>query len=152
MPLPIEPPQKIVCVGLNCRDHAEEQGTALPQAPLLFAKWPSALIGPGDPIVIAPVTQQVDYEAELGVVIAQRVRDVSTETALGAVRGYLCLNDVSARDLQFGDGQWTRGKSLDTFCRSAPSSCPRLRFRTHRRSRFERSSTARCCRTRAPRT
>jgi 2,4-didehydro-3-deoxy-L-rhamnonate hydrolase len=124
MPLPIERPQKIVCVGLNYRDHAEEQGTALPLAPLLFAKWPSALIGPGDPIVIPAVTEQVDYEAELGVVIGERVRGVSVEKALEAVRGYLCLNDVSARDLQFGDGQWTRGKSLDTFCPVGPELVP----------------------------
>jgi 2-keto-4-pentenoate hydratase/2-oxohepta-3-ene-1,7-dioic acid hydratase in catechol pathway len=124
MTLPIERPQKIVCVGLNYRDHAEEQGTELPHEPLLFAKWPNALIGPGEPIVIPPITQQVDYEAELGVVIGERVRNVSTENALEAVRGYLCLNDVSARDLQFGDGQWTRGKSLDTFCPVGPELVP----------------------------
>jgi 2-keto-4-pentenoate hydratase/2-oxohepta-3-ene-1,7-dioic acid hydratase in catechol pathway len=124
MPLPIERPQKIVCVGLNYRDHAEEQGTALPQAPLLFAKWPNALIGTGEAIVIPAITQQVDYEAELGVVIGERVRAVSEENALEAVRGYLCLNDVSARDLQFGDGQWTRGKSPDTFCPIGPELVP----------------------------
>jgi 2-keto-4-pentenoate hydratase/2-oxohepta-3-ene-1,7-dioic acid hydratase in catechol pathway len=124
MPLPIERPEKIVCVGLNYRDHAEEQGTPLPPAPLLFAKWPNTLIGPGDPIVIPPVTEQVDYEAELGVVIGERVRGASVENALEAVRGYLCLNDVSARDLQFGDGQWTRGKSLDTFCPIGPELVP----------------------------
>ena len=117
---PIDRPQKIVCVGLNYRDHAEEQGVELPQAPLLFAKWPNTLIGPGDAIVIPPVTQRVDYEAELGVVIGSRVRGASEENALEAVRGYLCLNDVSARDLQFSDGQWVRGKSLDTFCPVGP--------------------------------
>ena len=114
--LPIERPGKIVCVGLNYRDHAEEQGAELPTAPLLFAKWTTALIGPGEPIVIPPVVKKADYEAELGVVIGERVRGVSKENALEAVRGYLCANDVSARDLQFGDGQWTRGKSPDTFC------------------------------------
>ena len=124
MALPIERPGKIVCVGLNYRDHAEEQGTALPQAPLLFAKWPNTLIGPGDAIVIPSFTQQVDYEAELGVVIGERVRGVSEENALEAVRGYLCLNDVSARDLQFGDKQWTRGKSPDTFCPIGPELVP----------------------------
>jgi 2-keto-4-pentenoate hydratase/2-oxohepta-3-ene-1,7-dioic acid hydratase in catechol pathway len=124
MALPIDRPQKIVCVGLNYRDHAEEQGTALPEAPLLFAKWPNTLIGPGDPIVIPPVTSRVDYEAELGVVIGQRARGVSTENALDAVRGYLCVNDVSARDLQFSDGQWVRGKSLDTFCPVGPELIP----------------------------
>jgi 2-keto-4-pentenoate hydratase/2-oxohepta-3-ene-1,7-dioic acid hydratase in catechol pathway len=119
-PLPIERPGKIVCVGLNYRDHAEEQGTELPSAPLLFAKWPNALIGPGEPIVIPSVSKQVDYEAELGVVIGERVRGVSEENALASVRGYICLNDVSARDLQFSDGQWTRGKSADSFCPVGP--------------------------------
>ena len=120
MPLPIDRPEKVVCVGLNYRDHAEEQGTELPEAPLLFAKWPNTLIGPGEPIVIPPITKQVDYEAELGVVIGRRVRGTSAENALDAVAGYLCLNDVSARDLQFSDGQWVRGKSLDTFCPVGP--------------------------------
>jgi 2-keto-4-pentenoate hydratase/2-oxohepta-3-ene-1,7-dioic acid hydratase in catechol pathway len=123
-PLPIDRPSKIVCVGLNYRDHAEEQGTELPSAPLLFAKWPNALIGPGEPIVIPSVSNQVDYEAELGVVIGKRVRRVSEENALEAVRGYTCLNDVSARDLQFSDGQWTRGKSADTFCPVGPQLVP----------------------------
>ncbi len=118
--LPIERPGKIVCVGLNYRDHAEEQGADLPQAPLLFAKWTTTLIGPGEPIVIPPIVTKCDYEAELGVVIGRRVKGVSKENAFEAVRGYLCANDVSARDLQFGDGQWTRGKSPDTFCPVGP--------------------------------
>jgi 2-keto-4-pentenoate hydratase/2-oxohepta-3-ene-1,7-dioic acid hydratase in catechol pathway len=118
--LPINRPGKIVCVGLNYRDHAEEQGVELPTAPLLFAKWPNALIGPGDPIVIPPTVTKCDYEAELGVVMGARVSRVSKENALEAVRGYVCANDVSARDLQFGDGQWTRGKSVDTFCPVGP--------------------------------
>jgi 2-keto-4-pentenoate hydratase/2-oxohepta-3-ene-1,7-dioic acid hydratase in catechol pathway len=124
-PLPIDRPSKIVCVGLNYRDHAEEQGTELPSAPLLFAKWPNALIGPGEPIVIPAASKRVDYEAELGVVIGSRARNVAEENALEAVRGYLCLNDVSARDLQFSDGQWTRGKSPDTFCPIGPELVPR---------------------------
>jgi 2,4-didehydro-3-deoxy-L-rhamnonate hydrolase len=111
----IDVPQKIVCVGLNYRDHAEEQGTALPERPLLFAKWPNTLIGNGEPIRIPPVTQQVDYEAELGVVIGRRASGVAQDDALDHVRGYVVANDVSARDLQFSDGQWVRGKSLDTF-------------------------------------
>jgi 2,4-diketo-3-deoxy-L-fuconate hydrolase len=123
--LPIERPGKIVCVGLNYRDHAEEQGAPLPEAPLLFAKWQNALIGPGDPIVIPPVVTKCDYEAELGVVIGATVRDVSAENALDAVAGYICVNDVSARDLQFADGQWTRGKSPDTFCPVGPRLVPR---------------------------
>jgi 2-keto-4-pentenoate hydratase/2-oxohepta-3-ene-1,7-dioic acid hydratase in catechol pathway len=123
--LPIERPGKIVCVGLNYRDHAEEQGTPLPEAPLLFAKWQNTLIGPGEPIVIPPIVTKCDYEAELGVVIGARVRDASAENALDAVAGYICVNDVSARDLQFADGQWTRGKSPDTFCPVGPRLVPR---------------------------
>jgi 2-keto-4-pentenoate hydratase/2-oxohepta-3-ene-1,7-dioic acid hydratase in catechol pathway len=122
--LPIDVPSKIVCVGLNYRDHAEEQGVELPTAPLLFAKWPNALVGPGEPIVIPPLVTQCDYEAELGVVIGSRVRGVSKENAFEAVRGYICANDVSARDLQFADGQWTRGKSPDTFCPIGPALVP----------------------------
>jgi 2-keto-4-pentenoate hydratase/2-oxohepta-3-ene-1,7-dioic acid hydratase in catechol pathway len=118
--LPIERPGKIVCVGLNYRDHAEEQGAELPTEPLLFAKWPSSLVGPGEAIVIPPIVTKADYEAELGVVIGERVKGVSKENAFEAVRGYVCANDVSARDLQFGDGQWTRGKSPDTFCPVGP--------------------------------
>ena len=118
--VPIDRPGKIVCVGLNYRDHAEEQGVDLPKEPLFFAKYTTALIGPGDAIVIPPVVTQCDYEAELGVVIGERVRNVSRENALEAVRGYLCANDVSARNLQFSDGQWTRGKSPDTFCPIGP--------------------------------
>jgi 2,4-didehydro-3-deoxy-L-rhamnonate hydrolase len=122
--LPIDRPGKIICVGLNYHDHAEEQGAELPEEPLLFAKWPTALIGPGDPIVIPPLVTKCDYEAELGVVIGARVRGISKENALEAVRGYLCANDVSARDLQFQDGQWTRGKSVDTFCPVGPRLVP----------------------------
>jgi 2-keto-4-pentenoate hydratase/2-oxohepta-3-ene-1,7-dioic acid hydratase in catechol pathway len=111
----IERPQKIVCVGLNYRDHAEEQGTALPERPLLFAKWPNTLIADGEAIVIPAISQNVDYEAELGVVIDRRARGVNVAEALDYVRGYVVANDVSGRDLQFSDGQWVRGKSLDTF-------------------------------------
>ena len=108
-------PQKIVCVGLNYRDHAEEQGVALPERPLLFAKWPNTLIGPGEPIRIPAICTQPDYEAELGVVIGRRASRVGVDDALDVVAGYVVANDVSARDLQFADGQWVRGKSLDTF-------------------------------------
>jgi len=123
--LSIERPSKIVCVGLNYRDHAEETGAPLPDAPLLFAKWPNALIGSGEAIVLPEESHEVDYEAELGVVINTTVRRVSETDALDAVRGYICVNDVSARDLQFGDGQWTRGKSPDTFCPVGPRLVPR---------------------------
>lgn len=122
--LPIERPGKIICVGLNYRDHAEEQGVELPREPLLFAKWGNTLIGPGEPIVIPPLVTKCDYEAELGVVIGAKVKNVSKENAFEAVRGYICANDVSARDLQFSDGQWTRGKSPDTFCPIGPALVP----------------------------
>jgi 2,4-didehydro-3-deoxy-L-rhamnonate hydrolase len=120
MAVPIPRPGKIVCVGLNYKDHAEEQGAELPAAPLFFAKYPTALIGPGDPIVIPSIVTQCDYEAELGVVLGATVKSVSKENALEAVAGYVVANDVSARDLQFSDGQWTRGKSPDTFCPVGP--------------------------------
>ena len=118
--IPIDRPGKIICVGLNYKDHAEEQGVDLPKAPLFFAKYTTSLIGPGDAIVIPSVVEQCDYEAELGVVIGQTVKNVSKENAFEAVRGYVVANDVSARDLQFADGQWTRGKSPDTFCPVGP--------------------------------
>ena len=120
MTVPITRPGKIVCVGLNYKDHAEEQGAELPAAPLLFAKFTTSLIGPGDPIVIPSLVTKCDYEAELGVVIGRTIRGVSKENALEAVAGYVVANDVSARDLQFSDGQWTRGKSPDTFCPVSP--------------------------------
>ena len=125
MPLAIPRPGKIVCVGLNYRDHAAEGGQDLPKAPLLFAKWPNMLIGDGDPVVLPPESTQVDYEAELGVVIGAKAKRVSERDALDHVAGYICVNDVSARDLQFADGQWTRGKSPDTFCPVGPRLVPR---------------------------
>ena len=118
--LSIERPGKIICVGLNYRDHAEETGAELPKAPLLFAKWGNTLIGHGDPILLPAESAQVDYEAELGVVIGTGGRHIAEAQALDHVAGYICVNDVSARDLQFGDGQWTRGKSPDTFCPVGP--------------------------------
>src|SRR5215475_5205792 len=101
LPIPIQRPGKIVCVGLNYRDHAEEQGVDLPKAPLFFAKYTTSLVGPGDAIVIPSSVEQADYEAELGVVIGTTVRNVSKENAMEAVAGYVVANDVSARDLQF---------------------------------------------------
>jgi 2-keto-4-pentenoate hydratase/2-oxohepta-3-ene-1,7-dioic acid hydratase in catechol pathway len=112
---------KIIAVGKNYPDHAAEEGVAPPAEPLLFAKFPSAVIGHDDPIVWRTSdTNAVDWEAELAVVIGRRGRDVARDEALDLVLGYTCLNDVSARDLQFGDGQWVRGKSLDTFCPVGP--------------------------------
>jgi 2-keto-4-pentenoate hydratase/2-oxohepta-3-ene-1,7-dioic acid hydratase in catechol pathway len=117
-------PGKIVCVGLNYRDHAEEQGIEVPPRPLLFAKWPSSVVGPGEAIVLPSVSREVDYEAELGVVIGAQARAVRVDDALDVVAGYVCVNDVTARDLQFSDGQWTRAKSLDTFCPVGPELVP----------------------------
>jgi 2,4-didehydro-3-deoxy-L-rhamnonate hydrolase len=125
VPLSISRPGKIVCVGLNYHDHAAEGGQELPKAPLLFAKWPNTLIGDGDAIVLPPEAHEVDYEAELGVVIGTTAKRVGEADALDHVAGYICVNDVSARDLQFGDGQWTRGKSPDTFCPVGPRLVPR---------------------------
>lgn len=112
---------KVIAIGKNYRDHATEEGVAPPADPLMFAKFPSAIVGPDAQIEWRSAhSDQVDWEAELAVLIGRRARDVPVETALAHVLGYTCLNDVSARDIQFGDGQWTRGKSLDTFCPVGP--------------------------------
>lgn len=108
-------PENVICIGLNYKEHALESGHALPEKPVTFAKWTNALIGPGEAIVLPPDTQEVDYEAELAVVIGQKAKNVSLEDALDYVAGYTCLNDVSARDFQRKDGQWSRAKSQDTF-------------------------------------
>ncbi len=119
---PVPRPGKVVAIGRNYRDHTVEEGVEAPGAPLIFSKWPSCVVGPGAEIRWDPAfTAQVDYEAELAVVIGRTARRVSEAEALDFVLGYTCLNDVSARDLQFGDGQWARGKSLDTFCPMGPA-------------------------------
>ena len=113
---PIERSASVVCVGLNYRDHAAEAGAQIPTSPVLFAKLTNTLTGHDADIAIpTAVTQQVDYEAELGVVIGRRTSGVSADAALDHVLGYTCVNDLSARDLQFADGQWVRGKSVDGF-------------------------------------
>lgn len=117
---PVPRPGKIVAVGLNYRDHSLEQGMQPPDAPLLFAKFPTSVAGPTDPIVIPEGDPQVDYEAELGVVIGRRCKAVAAQRALDHIAGYLALNDVSARKWQFADKQWVRGKSCDTFCPTGP--------------------------------
>jgi len=118
---PVRAPQKIVCVGLNYTDHAAEQNKPLPKAPMFFGKAPSAIVGPGDDICFASdASSQVDYEAELAVVIDRRCRNVSVEEALDYVFGYTVCNDVSARDAQADDGQYYRAKSFDTFCPLGP--------------------------------
>ena len=118
---PITDPQKVVCLGLNYRDHAEETGMAAPPAPILFAKFASSLIGHGAPIVRPPVSDQIDYEAELAVVIGARCKDVGEADALGYVAGAMNFNDVSARDLQMQTGQWMAGKAIDTFGPCGPA-------------------------------
>jgi 2-keto-4-pentenoate hydratase/2-oxohepta-3-ene-1,7-dioic acid hydratase in catechol pathway len=110
-----------VAIGRNYVDHNTEQDEQLPLEPLVFAKLPGSVIGPGEPIEWDPgATTQVDWEAELGVVIGSRARSVSREQSLRHVFGYTCINDVSARDMQFADKQWVRSKSLDTFCPMGP--------------------------------
>lgn len=119
---PLPRPGKIVAIGRNYREHAAEEGVDPPPAPLIFAKWPSSVVGPGAEVRWDPaLSARVDYEAELAVVIGRTARRVPQDQALDHVLGYTCLNDVSARDLQFGDGQWVRGKSLDTFCPMGPA-------------------------------
>jgi 2-keto-4-pentenoate hydratase/2-oxohepta-3-ene-1,7-dioic acid hydratase in catechol pathway len=113
-------PGKIVAVGLNYRDHAAELGLAVPAEPVIFLKPATAVTGPGDGIRFPPMSAQVDYEAELGVVIKDRVKDIGPGEAAAHILGYTCANDVTARDLQKKDGQWTRAKSFDTFCPVGP--------------------------------
>jgi 2-keto-4-pentenoate hydratase/2-oxohepta-3-ene-1,7-dioic acid hydratase in catechol pathway len=113
-------PSKIVCVGRNYREHASELGNEAPPEPLIFLKPPSSLIAHLDSIVYPPISNRVDYEGELGIVIGRRARRVRAEGAWDYVFGYTCVNDVTARDLQKTDGQWTRGKGFDTFCAVGP--------------------------------
>lgn len=117
---PVPRPGKVVCVGRNYAEHAAETGADVPDRPELFAVWANAIVGPGAPIVLPPITQALDYEGELVAVIGREARHVDEEHALEHVFGYTCGNDVSARDLQFGDAQWVRGKTLDTFAPIGP--------------------------------
>ena len=114
-------PGKVVAIGLNYRRHADESGVEPPERPLVFAKFPSSVVGPSAPIVIDPaLAERVDWEVELAVVVGRRMRNVSANDSLEYVFGYTVANDVSARDVQFSDGQWTRGKSFDSFCPLGP--------------------------------
>jgi 2-keto-4-pentenoate hydratase/2-oxohepta-3-ene-1,7-dioic acid hydratase in catechol pathway len=118
---PVTRPTKIIAVGLNYKDHAQESKGAVPSVPLLFAKFPNSLIGHREVISWdRRITNKVDFEAELAVIIGKTTRKCAENEAAANVFGYTCANDVSARDLQFGDGQWVRGKSLDTFCPLGP--------------------------------
>ncbi len=113
-------PSKVIAVGLNYRDHAEELGLPVPDEPVIFLKPPTTVIGPADAIECPPMSTQVDYEAELGVVVRDRTRRIRPDEAKDHILGYTCANDVTARDLQNKDMQWTRAKSFDTFCPVGP--------------------------------
>ena len=117
---PVANPRKIVCLGLNYADHVKEAGKSQPREPILFSKPVTAIIGPEEPIVYPRISKQVDYEVELAVVIGKKGKDVQVEDAYDHVAGYTVFNDVSARDLQFHDGQWFRGKGFDTFAPMGP--------------------------------
>jgi 2-keto-4-pentenoate hydratase/2-oxohepta-3-ene-1,7-dioic acid hydratase in catechol pathway len=118
--LPPVCPTKVICVGRNYVAHAAEHGVEVPAEPLLFLKPPSSVIGPGDTVVVPALSQRVEHEAEMAVVIGKRCRNVTAEEAWDYVLGVTCSNDVTARDLQRKDGQWTRGKGFDTFCPVGP--------------------------------
>ena len=117
---PVARPPKIVCVGLNYRDHAEETQVPIPDRPILFSKPSTAIIGPDDSIIYPKISTQVDHEVELGVIIGKRGKDVPESEAFDHVAGYTVFNDISARDIQFADKQWFRGKSFDTFAPTGP--------------------------------
>ena len=115
-------PSKIVCVGRNYRDHATELGNDVPKEPLIFLKPPSSLLGPGGTIVYPALSSRVDFEGELAIVIGRQARNITAqEDTASYIRGYTLVNDVTARDLQKSDGQWTRGKGFDTFCPVGPT-------------------------------
>lgn len=118
--LPPVQPSKVIAVGLNYRDHAEELKAPIPEEPLIFLKPPSAVIGHLEPIIYPPLSKRVDYEGELAVVIGKRAKGVAEELVDEYILGYTCFNDVTARDLQARDGQWTRAKGFDTFAPIGP--------------------------------
>jgi len=117
---PVASPPKIVCLGLNYRDHAAEQDKPPPEEPIIFMKPHTAIIGPEESIVKPEFVNELDYEAELAVIIGKRGKEIAVESARDHIFGYTCFNDVSARDIQFKDKQWTRGKSFDTFAPMGP--------------------------------
>jgi 2-keto-4-pentenoate hydratase/2-oxohepta-3-ene-1,7-dioic acid hydratase in catechol pathway len=113
-------PSKIVCIGRNYAEHAKELGNEVPKEPLIFLKPPSALLPPGGTIILPPVSRQVEFEGEIGVVIGKQAQRVAEAEAESFIAGYTCVNDVTCRDLQKTDGQWTRAKGFDTFCPAGP--------------------------------
>jgi 2-keto-4-pentenoate hydratase/2-oxohepta-3-ene-1,7-dioic acid hydratase in catechol pathway len=118
---PVPRPGKLICIGLNYRDHAAESKMAIPERPVVFSKFSTSVVAPGAPVVLPDSSKQVDYEAELAVVIGRRCKGVKASRAYTHVLGYSIINDVSARDFQFADGQWQRGKSCDTFAPLGPT-------------------------------
>ncbi len=144
--LPPVKPEKIICIGLNYVDHAEELNMELPEEPIIFLKPPSAIIGHEDFIELPRQSKRVDYEGELAVVMAKRCKNVSREDALEYILGYTCFNDVTARDLQRKDGQWTRSKSFDTFAPIGPyvacfKDASNLRIQTRVNGKIVQNST-----------
>src|SRR5690625_1692285 len=117
---PLPNPGKVVCIGINYMDHCREQNVEPPKTPLLFSKWSSCVIGHEENIILPKESKQVDFEAELGVIIGKKGKHISEENVFDHIFGYVIVNDVSARDVQFSDGQWVRGKSFDTFAPSGP--------------------------------
>jgi 2-keto-4-pentenoate hydratase/2-oxohepta-3-ene-1,7-dioic acid hydratase in catechol pathway len=122
--LPLDPPSKIVCVGRNYAQHAAELGNPIPAEPIIFLKPPSSLIGDGEPIVLPSLSKRVEHEGEIAIVVGKRLRAVGEEEARAAIRGITAANDVTARDLQRSDAQWTRAKGFDTFCPVGPRVVP----------------------------
>jgi 2-keto-4-pentenoate hydratase/2-oxohepta-3-ene-1,7-dioic acid hydratase in catechol pathway len=127
--IPVKP-SKIVCVGRNYLAHAQELGNAVPPQPMIFLKPPSALLAPGDAIVLPPQSEQVEYEGEIGVVLLERIRNLTAAAAERTRLGFVCVNDVTARDLQKTDGQWGRAKGFDTFCPVGPAIVEGLEWRS----------------------
>jgi acylpyruvate hydrolase len=117
---PVSRPGKLICVGLNYRDHAAESNLPIPEKPVIFSKFTTSIVGPDQQVCLPLTSHKVDYEAELAVVIGRRAKHVQREHALDYVLGYTCFNDISSRDFQFADGQWQRGKSCDTFAPMGP--------------------------------
>ena len=117
-------PGKIVCVGRNYVDHAAEMGNVIPDRPLLFLKPPSAVIGDGEEIILPAASKQVEHEGEIGIIVGAHLRRSTEDEAVSAIVGITCVNDVTARDLQKSDGQWTRAKGFDTFCPLGPRVAP----------------------------
>lgn len=117
---PLPNPGKVVCVGLNYMDHCREQNVEPPKAPLIFSKWSSCVVGHGEDVILPMESKQVDYEAELGVIIGKEGKNIAEDNVFDHIFGYVIVNDISARDVQFADGQWARGKSYDTFAPCGP--------------------------------